>query len=60
MGAKKKQGPTVMCWGMIGYGWICSFHDWDLETPEVRASAEIEIEKYNTEIMAKCEGLNSE
>ena len=60
VGAKKKQGPTVMCWGMIGYGWKGPFHVWDLETPEERASAEIEIEKYNTEIMAKCERLNSE
>jgi hypothetical protein len=49
-----------MCWGMIEYGWKDPFHVWDPETPEERASAEIEMEKYNTEIMTKCERLNSE
>jgi len=60
LGAKKIQGPTVMCWGMIGYGWKGICHVSDPETPEERASAEFEIEKYNTEIMAKCEHLHSE
>jgi hypothetical protein len=60
VGGKKKQGPTVMCWGMIGYDLKGPFHVWDPETPEERASAEIEFEKYNTENMAKCEPLNSQ
>ena len=34
VGAKKKQGPTVMCWGMIGYGWKGPFHVWETETED--------------------------
>ena len=31
VGAEKKQGPSVMCWGMIGYRWEGPFYVWDVE-----------------------------
>jgi len=49
-----------MCWGMIGYGWRGPFDVLDPEMSKEWASAEIEIEKYNTKVLAKCERLDSE
>jgi len=40
MGAKKKQGSSVMYWGMIGYGWKGPFHVWDPKTEEEKREAE--------------------
>jgi len=42
--AKMRQWPTVMCWGMIGYGWKGTLHVWDPHTPEEQAAAVIEIQ----------------
>lgn len=50
VGSKKKQGPTVMCWGMIGYGWKGPFYVWEPETEEERKEAEIEIARLNAEM----------
>ena len=36
IGAKRKQGPTVMCWGMIGWQWKGPFYIWSAETEEER------------------------
>jgi len=38
-GAMKKQGATVMCWGMIGRGWKGPFHVWVTETDKEREEA---------------------
>jgi len=59
LGAMKRKWPTVMCWGMIGYGWKATLHVWDPETPEKHATAEIEIQKYNTMGMAVCGRLTA-
>ena len=50
VGSKKKQGPTVMCWGMIGYGWKGPFYVWEPETEEERKEAEIETARLNAEM----------
>lgn len=50
VGSKKKQGPAVMCWGMIGYGWKGPFYVWEPETEEEREEAEIEIARLNAEM----------
>ena len=60
VGAKKKQGPTVMCCGMIGYGWKGPFHVWDTETEEERKEAEIEIARINAEMSEEAEQANAE
>lgn len=49
IGAKRKQGPTVMCWGMIGLGWKGPFHVWLPETDEERDEAMRKISRLNTE-----------
>ena len=56
VGAKKKQGPAVMCWGMIGYGWKGPFHVSETETEEERKEAEIEIARINAEMERKPTG----
>ena len=60
VGAKKKQGPTVMCCGMIGYGWKGPFHVWETETEEERKEAEIEIARINAEMAEEAERANAE
>jgi hypothetical protein len=59
MGAKKKQGSSVMCWGMIGYGWKGPFHVWDPETEEEKQEAESEILRINTEMEEEAEKANA-
>lgn len=34
VGTKKKQGSTVMCWGMISYNYKGTFNIWVLELEE--------------------------
>ena len=58
VGAKKKQGPTVMCWGMIGWGWKGPFHIWDSESKEEREKAKIQIASLNQAAQAKEDQLN--
>lgn len=60
VGAKKKQGPTVMCWGMIGWGWKGPFHVWIAETDEERDEAIHEIVRLNSEAQEEEDRLNSE
>ncbi|KAA8892805.1 hypothetical protein FN846DRAFT_788800, partial [Sphaerosporella brunnea] len=43
VGAKKKQGPSVMCWGFIMWNYKGPFHVWDPETKEEREAAAIKI-----------------
>jgi len=59
MGAKKKQGSSVMCWGMIGYGWKGPFHVWNPETEEEKQKAESEILRINTEMEEEAEKANA-
>jgi len=59
MGAKKKQGSSVMCWGMIGYGWKEPIHVWDPETEEGKQEAESEILCINTEMEEEAEKANA-
>ena len=39
VGAMKKQGVSVMCWGMIGWGWKGPFHVWESETEDEKEEA---------------------
>ena len=43
VGCKKKQGESVMCWGMIGWGWKGPFYVWETETSEEREEAALAI-----------------
>ena len=47
IGQKKKKCPTVMCWGMIGFGWKGPFYVWDTETEEEKQVAIREIDELN-------------
>jgi len=47
VGTKKKQGITVMCWGMIGWGWKGLFWVWEHETTEEKEEAAKKITAYN-------------
>jgi len=58
VGATKKQGSSVMCWGMIGYGWKGPFYVWDPETEEEKEQAEEEITCLNTEMEAEAAKAN--
>ena len=60
VGAMKKQGPTVMCWGMIGYGWKGPFYVWEVETDEEKKEAEAEIARINAEMVAEADKKNRE
>jgi len=51
VGTKKKQGTSVMCWGMISWGWKGPFHVWSAETKEEKDKAKKEIGEWN----ARCE-----
>jgi transposase len=53
VGAKKKQGPSVMCWGFIMWNYKGPFYVWDPETKEEREAAAIEIPKLNAEYEAE-------
>ena len=54
----KKQRPTVMCRGMIGYGWKGPFYVWEVETDEEKKEAEAEIARINAEMVAKADEKN--
>ena len=60
VGARKKQGATVMCWGMVGWGWKGPFYVWEPETKEEREEAEKKIKEINEENMAREAQLNAE
>jgi len=60
VGAKKKQGPKMMCWGMISYGHKGPFHVWDKETTEEWETAEKEIGELNRLAAEKEKRLNEE
>ena len=60
VGARKKQGATVMCWGMVGWGWKGPFYVWEPETKEEREEAEEKIKEINKENMEKEVELNAE
>jgi transposase len=60
VGAKKKQGPSVMCWGFIMWNYKGPFHVWDPETKEEREAASIEIPKLNEQYQDEETGLNNE
>ncbi|RPA94324.1 hypothetical protein L873DRAFT_1937458 [Choiromyces venosus 120613-1] len=47
IGAMKKQGVSIMCWGMISYGWKGPFWVWERETEEEKAKATSDITSYN-------------
>lgn len=55
IGQKKKRGLTVMCWGMIGYGWKGPFHIWMTETEEEKEQAIKEIDRLNKEMVEEAE-----
>ena len=58
VGVKKKQGPTVMCWGMIGWGWKGPFHVWEPETKAERDEAADIIASMNKAAKEKEDQLN--
>ncbi|RPA93462.1 hypothetical protein L873DRAFT_1830783 [Choiromyces venosus 120613-1] len=45
--AKKKQGASIMCWGMISYGWKGPFWVWESKTEEEKLRATSKILSYN-------------
>ena len=47
IGAKKKQGASIMCWGMISYGWKGPFWVWESESEEEKVAAASKILSYN-------------
>jgi transposase len=59
VGAKKKQGPSVMCWGFIMWNYKGPFYVWDPETKEEREAAAIEIPKLNAEYAEEEKRLNA-
>jgi hypothetical protein len=59
-GAKKKQGPSVRCWGFIMWNDKGAFYVWDPETKEEREAATIEIPKLNAEYEAEDKLRNEE
>ena len=59
VGAMKKEGETVMCWSMIGYGWNGPFYVWDPETDDEKG-AEREIARINAQMVAESEEKNQE
>ena len=59
VGAMKKHGPTVMCWGMIGYGWKGPFYVWEVETDEEKMEAEAEIARINAGMVAEADKKKS-
>ena len=47
IGAKEKHGASIMCWGMISYGWKGPFWVWESETEEEKVTAVSKILSYN-------------
>jgi transposase len=60
VGAKKKQGPSVMCWGFIMWNYKGPFHVWDPETKEDREAAAIQIPQLNAQYADEEKRLNDE
>ena len=55
IGQKKKKCATVMCWGMIGYGWKGPFYIWNTETEEEKQEAIKEINRLNKLMVEEAE-----
>lgn len=55
---KKKQGATVMCWGMIGWGWKGPLYIWEAETKKEREEAVSQIASLNKLVKEKEDQLN--
>ena len=60
VGAKKKQGAKVMCWGMIGWNYKGPFHIWEKETVAEKAAAAEKIAALNAGWQAVQTRLNAE
>ena len=60
VGPKKKQGPRVICWGMIGWNYKGPFHIWEKETKEEKAEAAEKIKVLNAGWAAEQKWLNEE
>jgi len=60
VGAKKKQGPRVTCWGMIEWNYKGPFHIWEKETKEEKAEAAEKIKVLNAGWAAEQKRLNEE
>ena len=60
IGARKKQGRTVMCWGMIGWNFKGPFYVWTPETDEEREEAIREITRLNAASHEEADRLNAE
>ncbi|RPA95803.1 hypothetical protein L873DRAFT_1812348, partial [Choiromyces venosus 120613-1] len=58
VGAKKKRGLSVMCWGMISWDWKGPFWVWEPETEEEKAKAMEEIKEYNRNCKEEEKRLN--
>lgn len=58
VGAKKKQGSTIMCWVMIGYNYKRPFHVWVPESKAQQEASEAKIKQLNTVIEAQEKKLN--
>jgi len=48
IGARKKQGSAVMCWGRISWGWKGPFYVWSAETKQEKSPAMRTIVELNT------------
>ncbi|RPB04331.1 hypothetical protein L873DRAFT_1840425 [Choiromyces venosus 120613-1] len=59
VGAMKKQGISVMCWGMIGWGWKGPFHVWEMETKQEREEAATAIAILEAKRVAEENELNT-
>ena len=59
VGVKKKQGPTVMCWGMFGWGWKGPFHICESESKEECEEAAKQIALLNQAAQEKEDNLNT-
>ena len=52
-GAKRKGGASVMCWGLIGYGFKGPFFVWDAETDAEKKADNAIIKEHNDKVMAQ-------
>ena len=60
IGAKKEQGPAVMCWGVISWGIKGPFHVWDSESNTEKEQAAATIQKMNAAAKDEKYQLNKE
>ncbi|RPA92102.1 hypothetical protein L873DRAFT_1711571, partial [Choiromyces venosus 120613-1] len=56
----KKNGITMMCWGMISWNWKGPFHIWAKEMKEEKAEAKKGVEEWNERAERKEDQLNAE